>query len=116
MPSTPLQDLIGSIVALLPGLIPYLFLVWVLAAIMTLVSLAIDERNGEAHPLRSSAWFGLRIGIMFTIVLIANEANAKGLISSSQFGIASLAAFFSGMSFSVTKSWNPAPAASSSKR
>ncbi len=113
MPSTPLQDLIGSIVALLPGLIPYLFLVWALAAVMTLVSLAIDARNGEPHPLRSSAWFGLRIGIMFTIVLIANEANAKGLISSSQFGIASLAAFFSGMSFSVTKSWNPAPARSS---
>jgi hypothetical protein len=104
---TPLQQLFSSIFALLPGLIPHLCVVWALSVGIALVSLAIDEYNDELpkRPMLSTALLALRVGIMFSIVAVANEARSKGLLTTDTFGVASIAAFLSGMSFEFTKSF-----------
>ena len=86
---TPLQEFVHSIVALLPGLIPHLLLVWAGAAIAATVKLGIDEFSGDSSrgSLLSAAGLGLRIGVMLTFVIVFGEACSKGLISG---GVASV--------------------------
>ena len=100
---TPLQQLLGSIWALIPGQIPYLFLAWVGAALIALVSLAIDEYNDKRpkRPILATSLLGLRIGAMFTIMIIVSAARSEGLLSGNHV-IAAIAALLSGVSFSFT--------------
>jgi hypothetical protein len=84
MSSTALQEFIGAIWALIPGVTPYLLFAWVAAIVAMIVSLAIDERHGD-RTRRSSlraAWLGLRLGVLLTFIVIATEARWQGLISA----------------------------------
>jgi hypothetical protein len=89
MTSTPLQELIASIWALVPGLIPYLALAWAAAAVAAIVSLLLDERSGDRTPRSSwrAAWLAVRVGVVLTLMVFASEARAKGLISKNALGV-----------------------------
>lgn len=100
---TPLQQLPGSIWALIPGQIPYLFITWVDAALIALVSLAIEEYRDQRpkRPILATTLFGLRVGAMFTIMIIVSAARSEGLLSGKLIVVA-VAALLSSVSFSFT--------------
>ena len=79
---TPLQEFIGSIWALLPGLIPYFFVAWAIAGAMVVAGLAVDEYKGERRSILSAVMLGLWIGSMLTLFIILSEVRAKRLISA----------------------------------
>jgi len=107
MATTPLQQLIASIWGLGPGLIPYLALAWAGAAIMAIVSLVLDERNGDRTPRSSwrAAWLFVRAAAVLTLMIFAAEARAKGLISTDAFGALSGVSVVFG--FSISKGRKP---------
>lgn len=82
---TPLQELITAIWALMPGLIPYVFVAWVVATAIVLAGLGLDHHRGEQRPLFSALAPGLWIGSMLTLFIILNAARDKGLIAHDSF-------------------------------
>lgn len=78
---TPLQELLGSIWGLLPGLIPHLFVAWVATVAAAGIRLAIDEYRGECRSMLSELPFALWTGGMLTLFVVLSAAHDQGLIA-----------------------------------
>jgi hypothetical protein len=72
------------------GLIPYFALAWIVSSLIHLARFAYAEINGRLPP-RPFLFFArqcIRDGVAFTIVIIANEAYSRGLISFAPLMVA----------------------------
>ena len=78
---TPLQELIGSLWGLVPGQIPYLFVVWFVAVVAGAVRLCIDDYRGEQRTTTSELPFVLCTGLLLTAFVILSAARDTGLIA-----------------------------------
>lgn len=83
--TTPLQELMSSIWALLPGLAPYLVVAWLVAFAIAAGRLAVDEYNGERPSMLSMVPLCLWLGSMLTLLIVLTEASDKGLIAHNSF-------------------------------
>lgn len=70
----------NSLWAFLPGLVPYVAVVWVLAIAIAAGRLAVDEYNGDQRPVLSMLPLSLWVGGMMTLLVVLGEAGDKGLI------------------------------------
>jgi hypothetical protein len=61
---TPLQELIRGIWPLLPGLIPSLFVAWLIAGVVAAIRLGIDDFRGEHRSVLSELPFFLGAGLL----------------------------------------------------
>jgi hypothetical protein len=72
------------------GLVPYFALAWIASCLIHLAEFAYAEIKGRLPP-RPVLFFArrcIRDGIAFTIVIIANEAYSRGLISLASLIVA----------------------------
>ncbi len=79
---SPLQEFIGSIWAMLPGLIPYFSVAWAIAGAIVVAGLAVDEYKGDQRSILSAVMLGLWIGSMLTLFIVLSQVRAEGLISA----------------------------------
>jgi hypothetical protein len=85
----------NSILALMPGLVPYLFVIWVAAAVFAIARLA-TVANEDRPPARAgllAIWHGFGAGLWLTTGLIVNEAHTRGLVSRSTLIVTLVVAF-----------------------
>jgi hypothetical protein len=72
------------------GLVPYFALAWIASCLIHLAEFAYAEIKGRLPP-RPVLFFArqcIRDGIAFTIVIVANEAYSRGLISLASLIVA----------------------------
>ena len=82
---TPLLEFINSIWALLPSMVPYLVVAWVVAFAIAAGRLAVDEYHGERRPIRAIVPLALWLGSVMTLLIVLTEASDKGLIAHNTF-------------------------------
>jgi hypothetical protein len=78
----------------LAGLIPYIYLAWIGAAVLATAELVADEFRGDfsARSFRSAAWRCVSVGSFFTIYFAASEAHSRKLISVGPYLVAIIVA------------------------